>query len=179
MNKKIAEILSKGVQLICRVNAPFSQHKMTEERCDEILQHVQAGDVILIRTLGELTTMFQPSAWTHSLLAVTNTHAFEAKITGTRLSDMMYVLARSDAAILLRPRFLVNIDHMVEYALTLVNKPYDFSFESSDEAYYCHEACARILSHASGIELPQIDSPLGKKWLPDSFIKSNLFNRVC
>ena len=157
---------------------PFSQHKMTEEACDNIIQRVQLGDVLLIRTNGELTTLLQGQKWTHSALVLTQTHAFEATTKGTRLTDLMYILARCDEATLLRPKFLVNNDHMVEFALTLVNRPYDFTFESSDEELYCHEATARILSHSSGVAIPQVDTPLGKKWLPDSFLKSNLFEVI-
>jgi len=178
MNKKIANVLSKCVQFICRVNAPYSVHEMTEERCEEIINAVQAGDVILLRTEGELSTMFQPSKWTHSMLVVNQIHCFEAKITGTRISDMMYALARCDEAILLRPKFLIDVDHLSEYALALVNKPYDFKFESSDAAYYCHEACCKILAQASGIEIPKVKTLLGEKWLPDSFLKSGLFTQI-
>ena len=163
---------------ICRINMPYSQHKMTEEMCDKIIQSVQLGDVLLIRTNGELTTLMQPSKWTHSVLVLTQMHAFEATTKGTRLTDLMYILARCDEAMLLRPKFLINNDHMVEYALPLVNRPYDFKFESSDEELYCHEATSKILEHASGVEIPQVDTPLGKKWLPDSFLKSNLFEVI-
>ena len=178
MRKFISEIVADTVRFLCRINSPYSIKEMSQERCIEIINAAKVGDVILLRTKGELTTVFQPSKWTHSCVLIDYMYVLEAVTTNTRMSSLMYVLARCDEAILLRPNKDVDKFILQEYARNRLNYPYDFSFDSSDKAFYCHELVAKALRESSGFEIPKVKTLLGEKYLPDSFLKSGLFTQV-
>ena len=150
---------------------PYSQHKGSEELAQSIIDKAQCGDILLIRTEGELTTSFQPSYWTHSLVCLNNKHAIEAKITGVRVSDLMYVLARCDDAKLIRPTLKIDTDKLIDYALSQTGKEYDFDF-SDDGKFYCHELTSQCIYASSQIVFNKIKTPVGFKFLPESFIDS-------
>lgn len=178
MSKFISEIVADTVRFLCRINSPYSIKEMSQERCLDIINKSDIGDVILLRTKGELTTLFQPSKWTHSCIVVDGISLLEAVTTNVRNTCMIYALARCDEAILLRPNQYVDVLVLQEYARSRLNYPYDFSFDSNDKAFYCHELVAKALREASGIEIPKVKTLLGEKYLPDSFLKSGLFTQV-
>ena len=178
MRKFISEIIADTVRFLCRINSPYSIKEMTQERCIEIIKAAKVGDVILLRTKGELTTLLQGQKWTHSCIVVDNISLLEAVTTNVRNTIIMYALARCDEAILLRPTKYVDTLALQNYARSRLNYPYDFSFDSSDEAYYCHELVAKALKESAKVEVPKVKTPLGEKYLPDSFLKSGLFTQI-
>lgn len=168
----------KLVTFICRINMPFLQPKMSDENVEKILSILKPSMVILTRREGEFTNWFQPEFFTHGVLVITKDHCIEAKTTGTVITNLSYLLSRCDNCVVLEPRFLVNEDTLVTHALEYVNKNYDFAFEDSEEKLYCFEAVAHLLEKCSGVEIPKSKTPLGHKWLPNSFLNSNLFVKV-
>lgn len=170
--------LIRFVTFICRINMPFLQPKMTEENVERILKILKPSMVILTRRNGEFTNWFQPEFFTHGVLVITEDHCIEAKTTGTVITNLSYLLSRCDKCIVLEPRFLVNNETLVTHALEYVNKNYDYAFEDSEDKLYCFEAVAHLLEKCSGIEIPKAKTLLGEKWLPSSFLKSNLFVTV-
>lgn len=178
MRKFISEIVADTVKLICRVNSPYSIKEMTEKRCVGIINAASVGDIILIRTKGEFTTALQPDYWTHSMVYLGTNFVIEATTKDVKLTNIMYALARTDDAILLRPKFRFDEVDMTKYAISRVNAPYDFSFDSSDKAFYCHELVAKVFMNSSSITIPKVKTLLGEKWLPKSFLDSGLFSKI-
>jgi len=178
MRKFISEIVADTVKLICRVNAPYSIKEMTEKRCEDIIKAASTGDIILIRTKGEFTTALQPDYWTHSMIFPGTNLVVEATTKDVKLTNAMYALARTDDAILLRPKFKFDKVDMTKYALSRVNAHYDFSFDESDEKFYCHELTTKVFMNSSSITIPKCKTLLGEKWLPKSFLDSGLFSKI-
>lgn len=172
------QLFIKIVVFICRINMPFLQPKMKDEEVESIISKLKPSMVILVRREGELTNLFQPDHFTHAALVISSDHCIEAKTTGTVITNLTYLLSRVDEVIVLEPRFLTNNESMIDMALKFVNRPYDYSFQDGDDKVYCFELVAHILEHCSGVEIPKCDTKLGMKFLPDSFLKANLFTRV-
>lgn len=172
-------LMIRFVTFICRINMPFLQPKMTDDQVEKILAVLKPSMVILVRREGEFTNYFQPHHFTHGALVISGDHCIEAKTTGTTITNLYYLVSRADEVMVLEPRFLVNNETLVTHALEYANRAYDYAFEDSEDKLYCFELCAHLLEKCSGIEIPKVDTKLGKKWLASSFINSNLFNRVC
>lgn len=170
MRELLSKIMIKTVQFICRINAPFSIKKMTERACEDIIDKAKVGDVILVRTEGELTTVFQPEYWTHAALVLTDRLVVEATTKGVRLTDIMYVLARVDDAAAYRPDYTKDQSAVQTEALKMVNMKYDYEFKEGNNKYYCFELVATLLNFiTTKSPVSEKKTLLGKKWLASSF----------
>lgn len=170
MRELLSKIMIRTVQFICRINAPFSIKKMTERACEDIISKARVGDILLVRTEGELTTAFQPEYWTHAALVLTDKLVVEATTKGVRLTDIMYVVARVDDAALYRPDYVRDQSIVQAEALKMVNMEYDYEFKKENARYYCFELVAELIRFiATKSPVSEKKTILGKKWLASSF----------
>ena len=170
MRELLSKIMIKTVQFVCRINAPYSIKKMTEAACEDIMSKSKVGDVLLVRTEGELSTVLQPEYWTHAALVLTDRLVVEATTKGVRLTDIMYVIARVDDAALYRPDYARDPSAVQPEALKVVNMKYDYEFKKDNSKYYCFELVAYLLQFiVTKTPVSEKKTLLGKKWLASSF----------
>ena len=178
MRHTISKLIADITKFICRVNVPYSQKQMSFTRCQEIIRRSRPTDLILLRTEGELSTLIQGQKWTHSVPVSYFEETIEAVTSGVRRVSLMYVLARCDEAILLRPKKEVTQFLFCQFLNAQIGEPYDFEFSDSDSKWYCHHLSAWAYKSSSEIKIEKVKTALGEKFMPDSFLTSE-FEIIC
>lgn len=115
---------------------------LTAHQIMRIAELVKPGDVLLSRTLGELTNYFIPGFYSHAAIMVQNQQIVEAVGDGVRQIPLGKFLMDKDFVGVFRYRFGAPARNVwaARVAETYVgHAKYDFEFEIGDDEFYCSE----------------------------------------
>jgi len=117
---------------------------------------LKKGDVILSKSIGELTNWLISGEYKHCALYLGDDKVIEAVKDGVRITDLDYFCVSKDYLAICRPRFAddATADKAVFYAVEHKNAKYDFNFCPSEEAFYCAELVTAAYRYALGGQSP-------------------------
>lgn len=121
-------------------------HKVSGKEVRQILNVLQAGDILLRRFDGYVNTLFTPGFWAHAALASSCNSVIHAVSAGVVEEDILE-FSRCDSLAILR---VVNdkspeFDSRAGKAVDIANKfreqnfQYDYAFERGNKKLYCTE----------------------------------------
>jgi len=127
------------------VAMPFIKKQMTGRDYYEALKYVKPGMVFLTHVDGYLSNSFIPGFWKHAGIYCNhdgNTPCvIEATSDGVAETDLITFLMTKDVAAIFMPRFadFKTMKLAAHYARGLIGRPYDYEFQTDNEAFYCSE----------------------------------------
>lgn len=107
--------------------------------------------VILSHKKYELTNLFIRGYWTHAAIYITDNCVIEAISKGVVKNSFETFIRTLDDFIILKPKFCDyhTMREATEFLEKAVGYPYNFSFRSKQESYYCSELVYRAYSQTS------------------------------
>lgn len=129
---------------------------------------IQFGDILLTHTRGELSNIVLDH-WSHGAI-YSKSGLWEAVTSGLKKTDLMFFLSRKDDVLILRPRFVLDLDRLENFCKKSEGTLYDYNFLSDAEKLYCFEFCADAIMESSSMLVEEKRTPLGKQYLASSFI---------
>jgi hypothetical protein len=126
---------------------------------------LQPGMVILSHKKFELTNWFIRGHWTHAAIYITDNYVIEAVSKGVVKKDLETFIKTLDDFIILRPTFCDHhtMNEAAEFVEKIVGYPYNFTFRSRKESFYCSELVYRAYSQTSRWKYVKKEYP-GKLW---------------
>lgn len=124
----------------------------------DISNNLRIGDVILTYSKGELTNYLIEGEFKHCAMYIGSGNIIEAVGKGVRVIDFESFAASKDRIAVVSPKFCdENTAKMAaNFALFQEGKPYDYSFEPNEDAFYCAELIAEAYQVATGDNSPFI-----------------------
>lgn len=139
-------------RVVIRIVTPFSKivgkiymaphaREISFEDYADIIDVIMPGDVLLSYSKGEMTNYLIPGQYKHCAMFVGRTRIVEAVGGGVHTELLSKFLSSKDRIAILRPRFCDQFQatDAAAAALNAIGKPYDFSFEPNEKAFYCAE----------------------------------------
>lgn len=173
---KLASILSK---LVGCVAFPYLKKTMTGTDYYDALKITKPGMVFLTRSNGYLSNFFIPGYWKHAAIYCNpighRPCVIEAVENGVKKTDLITFLMTKDVCGIFSPSF-ANSAQMVQaskIALDQLGKPYDFAFQTDNEAFYCSELIYHAYLKATGGKMP---FTLRETWGQDTAIPQDIAN---
>ena len=139
-------------KLLGKLHLSPSKRRCKATHARSIAARAQAGDILLSRMAGELSNIAIEGYWSHSAIFIGGEipTIVDATGDGVREVDLFDFVLSKDNVVLLRPNLPENTRQAAaQGALQFVGRPYDYLFESSDEAFYCSELAWTALNNAS------------------------------
>lgn len=160
---------------------PGDYYKVTGKDTATILKGLREGDILARGYDNYLDGKFIPGKYSHTGVYIGNGEVVHAVSSGVEVTSVID-FCRCDRLAVIRPQ--KHWEAAVSRLKGWVGKPYDFDFAPGDEAFYCHELCARAYE---GCFVPKITPYLGfirfftmePKYLAESFLKSPDFKVLC
>lgn len=139
-------------KMLGKLHSPWSHKKVRARQVELFLKHAQPGDVILTRTLGEITNFAIKGFFKHAAMYVGGNNVCESISPETCTTNIYDFLMSKDAVCLLRPNWLSigERQRAAEIMLKLCGLPYDYMFDPGEEAFYCAESVWFSLDKAGG-----------------------------
>jgi len=174
--------------MIPKFHAPWIFKKIKARQYRHVMTLLQPGDLILCRTLGELSNYLIPGFFKHLQVYAPTQHKheiIEAVGTGVQIADTIDALLSKDALLVLRLKdatFQQGAE-IAEMARQQVGKPYDLEFKwqsGKNKAFYCFElgiwSCKQVMGD-------KFDFKLRMDWgrptvTADDILKSSLYEVV-
>ena len=151
----LRRILLDILKPFSRMLAKFSvKRRISDKDFKAICKVIEHGDVLVTRRRFELSNIFIPGYYTHAgLYLVTGDHhqAIEATSDGTTITSLGKFLFSKDYVAVLRPKFIRSKHEqskIIDYAQGFKGLPYDYYFESDEDAFYCSELIWRVFRKA-------------------------------
>ena len=160
---------------------PGDYYKISGKQTMTLLKGLKEGDILARAYNNYLDGKFIPGKYSHTGVYVGNGEVIHAVSNGVSKASLID-FCRCDKLAVLRPA------RFSEAAIARLNawlgKPYDFDFKSDNEAFYCHELCAKAYE---GLYVPMVTPYLGfirfftmkPKYLAESFFNSPDFEVIC
>jgi len=162
------------------LHMPWTHKKITGVHYYKYRKQIQPGTVLLATTYGEISNLFNPAKIKHAAIYMGVCPegiewAFESTGKGTIKKDLVTFATTKDVIIALEPTFLTQLERKLVYhtCKELLGLPYDYRFNSDDEALYCFEAVIAVLDRLRpGLSFKE-SKILGKKKIYDhnTFLK--------
>jgi hypothetical protein len=141
-----------------KLHAPWSKKRVKQKQVEDLLERAEPGDVILTRTLGEMTNFTIPEYFKHAAMYVGGSRVVESVSPKTKETGIYDFLMSKDSFALMRARWLTKEERAksAQIMLTLVGVPYDFFFQMTGKdgakEMYCAESCQFSLAKAKPTE---------------------------
>lgn len=132
-------IIRTVAKLVGKIHSPWTHKKITSADYLSLQRILLPGDIILTRTMGELTNLLIPGFWKHSAIVSLSQSVIEAVGTGVQLTHLFDFVKGKDYLIVLRPRTAQERRSAASVAEGLVGCGYDYEFDKRDEEFYCSE----------------------------------------
>ena len=109
------------------------------------------GDVILTFSLGELTNKFIEGQYKHCAMYAGAERVIEAVGSGVRGESLEDFCASKDLIGVFRAKFCDEgtAKRAVQFAEGQIGRPYDYTFEPNEDAFYCAELVAKAYDVAT------------------------------
>ena len=145
----IAELSGRLIAELKLGSAP----KITSNVRNEIINLLQAGDIVVSRHDGAASNYFLPGYWPHASLFVNENLFLEARKDGVRLREPNDTLS-VDAVVIIRPKLnKQEIQDAIERAMTHEGKSYNFDFDFfNDDRLVCTEVVYRAYQGINNIK---------------------------
>lgn len=139
---------------IGHIHAPWSRKKIKAKQVEQVLKLAEPGDIILTRTMGELTNFAIQGYFKHVAMYVYDKTVCESISPKTCTTNIYDFLMTKDAFCLLRPKWLTQAERLraAQIMVSLCGKPYDYMFDIGEEGFYCAESGWFSLDKASEID---------------------------
>lgn len=126
---------------IGKAHIPFSRKKMKLENVVKLKKIVKPGDVILVRTSGELTNWFIPGPYKHAAMYFGDDFVVESTGAGVHSTSLYDFIMTKDYVSVFTPRFCSDqeAEEAANWAWMQRGRPYDYEFRSNNESFYCFE----------------------------------------
>lgn len=152
LKKILLRIVTPIVKTLGKFYMPYSHKKFKGKDYYEIRDSIAVGVGILTTTRGEVSNILNSSRPKHGALYVGGEvvkYVVEALGSGVAKTDLVSFLMAKDDVIIIRPKFATasEMETVARYAHVLIGKPYDFSFDPDNEAYYCFELLINAYQH--------------------------------
>lgn len=139
-----------------------------------LLKTLQPGDILARGYRDYLDGKFIPGKYSHTGVYIGNGEIIHAVAEGVSECSLID-FCRCDRLAVIKPR--AYQEEAIAFLKRNLGKPYDFNFESENEAFYCHELCANAYSK---LFVPKVTPYLGfirffnmkPKYLAESFFNS-------
>jgi len=133
----------------------------------QVKDSVKPGMVILSHKEYELTNLFIRGYWTHAAMVISEDMVVEAVSKGVVKKPLKEFISTLDDFTIIRPG---NCDHeemalagkYIQYA---IGYPYNFTFKSRDDSYYCSELIYRAYMKVLHTNIFEKHFPSGLKEL--------------
>ena len=137
-------------KFIGKIHSPWSRKKIRAKQVEQVLKLAEPGDILLSRTMGELTNFAIQGYFKHAAMYVFDKTVCESISPETSLTNLYDFLMSKDAFCLLRPSWLKQEERLkaAQIMTSLCGKPYDYMFDIGEQAFYCAESCWFSLSKA-------------------------------
>jgi hypothetical protein len=132
---------------------------------DTVTGMLHPGMVILSHKNYELTNWFIRGHWTHAAIYIGEHTVIEAVSKGVVKNSLATFLKMVDDFMILRPTFCDphTMTEAAEIVKKIVGYPYNFTFRSRKESFYCSELVYRAYSQTSRWKYVEKEYP-GKLW---------------
>lgn len=178
LSQRLVNGFSRAAIALMNVPVPSASRPLDDERWGDMVSTLEPGDILLEtsnRYPGWQVAQFAlyGSDYSHSMVYSGSGRIVDAN-TDTAVSERPLEAFRgSHHFAVVRPRWASPADpeSAVEYARSMVGRPYDDRFETGDDrAFYCSELVAGALAHTSHpIPVPS-RTVLGREIIaPDAF----------
>jgi len=154
MRKLIFFIFFPIIWAVGKLHAPFAHKRVSGESYLTLKNMVKPGGVLLTRTRGEATNLLIPGFWKHAALVENADYVIEAVGSGVKETVLAGFVLKKDFILYLEPKFTdeMGMKAAVKKAIDWLGLPYDYSFDESDEAFYCGEVV--VDAYAMGRDRP-------------------------
>lgn len=141
IRRLLLQIAYPITRFIGKIHLPWSQKKLKSNHYRKVVSLLQPGDVLLLRTDGEIANMFIPGYWTHAAMFCGGDYVVEAVGEGVLNTDMLDTILTRDAVMICRPSFATEEQRCdaAEWAKAQIGKGYDLFFNPNNDAFYCSE----------------------------------------
>jgi len=157
-------------KLIGMIAMPYIKKKMDGRDYYEALKKVKPGMVFLTRVDGYLSNSFIPGYWKHAAIYCNHdgNHpcVIEATSEGVAETDLITFLMTKDVAAIYYPKFAdpKMMRLASDMAHKLVGRPYDYAFQTDNEAFYCSEVIWYAYNKATNGKSPfELRETLGQQ----------------
>ena len=173
----VSKIVFHVAQAIDDIRVPFTKKKVKYKHVLESKSLLKKGDIILTRTMGELTTFLIPGHWKHGMVYGGNGKVIEATRIGVHESYLEDALMKTDQFAILRVKGITEdkVDIFYSYAELQIGKAYDFGLKVWDEdSQYCTEILYHGLNKSMGKGFVVLRETLGfPTFTPDDCYKAS------
>jgi hypothetical protein len=181
-------ICNPFIRIANKINWRFGRpYQCTHESLYPFIELLQPGTVILSHKKYELTNWFIRGYWTHAAVFITDSCVIEAVSKGVMKKTLETFIKTVDDFIILKPKFCDHhtMKEAAEFLEKTVGYPYNFSFKSKKESFYCSELVYRAYSQTSRWHHVKREYP-EKLWdfhsdeivLPQNLLESTLLWQV-
>ncbi|MEI6884988.1 MAG: YiiX/YebB-like N1pC/P60 family cysteine hydrolase [Bacteroidota bacterium] len=150
------------IRIANKVNWRFGRpYEGTPRSLEPFIGLLQPGMVILSHKKYELTNWFIRGYWTHAAIYINDKYVIEAISKGVVKKELKTFINTVDDFIILKPKFCDQavMKEAVDFVETIVGYPYNFTFRSRKESFYCSELVYRAYSQTSMWKYVKIDYP--------------------
>jgi uncharacterized protein YycO len=164
------------------VRAPWSRKKLDYDTVKALTCALRIGDIILIRTNGELSTLAIPGFWKHAAIYVGTDEKgdhqiIEAVNPVVRMSYLANLVMRTDNVAVRRIKDVTEdqVKALVNFAFKQLGKKYDKSLKIWDlEEVYCSEIVYHGVNNVMGYGFVELRERFGyPSFTPDDCYKAN------
>jgi uncharacterized protein YycO len=123
---------------------------------DAILEIVRKGDVLITYSVGEFTNILIEGEYKHCAVYIGLGYVVEAVGHGVHKVLFDDFCASKDKIAVCRPLFCGEYEMSLaaEFCSKQIGKPYDYSFEPTEDAFYCAELAAEAYKIATNGKTP-------------------------
>jgi len=141
LKRKILKIVWPISKWIGKQHFPFTHKKITGRDYFDLKDKLERGMVLLTKTRGQMTNWFIPSYWTHSALYLGKGLVVEAVADGVVATDLVTFMTSKDYIAVYESKTFSDYEKLMAamWAMDKIGRPYDYFFQSKDEAFYCIE----------------------------------------
>jgi hypothetical protein len=136
-----------GNKINWRAGRPY---RCTGISIEPFRHRLKPGMVILVHKDYELTNFFIKGYWTHAGFVISDEFIVEAISKGVIKKSLDEFISRVDDFIILEPGFcdFTVMEKASEYVQMVIGYPYNFTFRSRYDSYYCSELVYRAYAHS-------------------------------
>jgi hypothetical protein len=165
----LLKVLNPLVKIIGKIKSPFVKEKMALSYTPEILDTLQPLDIILSKSLGHLSNVFNPGKWKHAIiyLGIENGIPMIAEAIGRGVikRNLYECLADKNFIAICRTKEKLTktaITKGVDFANAQVGKGYDYDFDMFSGHKYQNFFCSELAYYTLKEAIPNLKFKLMK-----------------
>jgi uncharacterized protein YycO len=151
LRRYLIRIIKPISVFVGKIKYPPHERLIRASMIDIMAGTINAGDVIVTFSRGELTNKFIEGSFKHAAMYVGAGKIIQAIGRGVSVESFEDFCASKDRMAILRPKFCDASDCKIAAmnATSQLGKPYDYYFEIGDGSFYCAELIEWAYRHAT------------------------------